>query len=64
MMDILTLRRETKISKLLNSIQIPYDALPKQMMPGWEVIPLNAKLPIYKCPKKVSFSRNTVGKKV
>lgn len=64
MVNILALRRETKISQLLKAIPIPDGALPKEVLPGWESVPLNEKLPMYKCPSKVVFSRTAIGKRV
>lgn len=65
MVEVLTLRRETKISKLLQLIPFPKGALTYNKLPGWETIPLNVKLPMMKAPEQdIVFSRNTVGKKV
>lgn len=65
MVDILSLRRPTKISKLLEELPINPLSLPTQLLPGWSKIPLCQKLPMLKNPQKpVQFRINKVGQKV
>ncbi|XP_063710010.1 mRNA export factor GLE1 [Culicoides brevitarsis] len=61
MVDILALRRETKISQLLKS-EGAFSH--EHQIPGWQNLLLCEKLPMYKFPFKVNFSRNVVGKKL
>ncbi|EDW45368.1 GM16727 [Drosophila sechellia] len=64
MIDILSLPRRNKVSgnpALLKMISYK-TGLPINSLPGWELIPLNCKLPMLKCPgNQVIFSKNKIG---
>lgn len=65
MVDILSLRRPTKISKLLEDIPNHPYGLPRTVQPGWRQLPLHQKLPIPKSPfKSLNFRRSKVGESV
>ncbi|XP_018796845.1 PREDICTED: uncharacterized protein LOC108973811 [Bactrocera latifrons] len=62
MIDILSLSRRPK----LDVVEVPNltfkSGLPINSLPGWELIPLNSKLPMLKCPgNQVIFSKNKIG---
>jgi len=67
MIDILSLPRRNKVSgnpALLKMISFK-TGLPINSLPGWELIPLNCKLPMLKCPgNQVIFSKNKIGQDV
>ncbi|XP_068151678.1 uncharacterized protein [Drosophila tropicalis] len=64
MIDILSLPRRNNVAAnqaLLKLISFK-TGLPINSLPGWELIPLNCKLPMLKCPgNQVIFSRNKIG---
>lgn len=65
MIDILSLSRRPK----LDVVEVPNltfkSGLPINSLPGWELIPLNSKLPMLKCPgNQVIFSKNKIGQSV
>ncbi|KAH8273627.1 hypothetical protein KR018_004965 [Drosophila ironensis] len=64
MIDILSLPRRNKVSgnpAMLKMISFK-TGLPINSLPGWELIPLNCKLPMLKCPgNQVIFSKNKIG---
>lgn len=68
MIDILSLPRRNKVSgnpALLKMISSYKTGLPINSLPGWELIPLNCKLPMLKCPgNQVIFSKNKIGQSV
>ncbi|XP_054742042.1 uncharacterized protein LOC129247124 [Anastrepha obliqua] len=62
MIDVLSLPRRPK----LDVAEVPNltfkSGLPINSLPGWELIPLNSKLPMLKCPgNQVIFSKNKIG---
>ncbi|KAH8262311.1 hypothetical protein KR038_002266 [Drosophila bunnanda] len=65
MIDILSLPRRNKVSgnpALLKTLSSYKTGLPINSLPGWELIPLNCKLPMLKCPgNQVIFSKNKIG---
>ncbi|KAH8402992.1 hypothetical protein KR222_002368 [Zaprionus bogoriensis] len=65
MIDILSLPRRNKLAVVgqLSSKQPSYKTgLPINSLPGWELIPLNCKLPMLKCPgNQVIFSKDKIG---
>lgn len=61
----LSLRKPTKVNKLVNSVEKPRGAVPKHGMPLWSHLLLDAKLPVLTGPKSLlTFSRNKLGHKV
>ncbi|XP_017152422.2 uncharacterized protein LOC108162275 [Drosophila miranda] len=64
MIDILSMPRRNTVSgnaALLKMISNK-TGLPINSLPGWELIPLNSKLPMLKCPgNQVIFSKNKIG---
>ncbi|XP_026843364.1 uncharacterized protein LOC6604689 [Drosophila persimilis] len=64
MIDILSMPRRNNVSgnaALLKMISNK-TGLPINSLPGWELIPLNSKLPMLKCPgNQVIFSKNKIG---
>ncbi|XP_034097804.1 uncharacterized protein LOC117563533 [Drosophila albomicans] len=64
MIDILSLPRRNKVVVgQVTSKQPSYKTgLPINSLPGWELIPLNCKLPMLKCPgNQVIFSKDKIG---
>ncbi|XP_064540932.1 uncharacterized protein LOC135430259 [Drosophila montana] len=63
MIDILSLPRRNNVTGGVNSKQPSYKTgLPINSLPGWELIPLNCKLPMLKCPgNQVIFSKDKIG---
>ncbi|XP_034669892.1 uncharacterized protein LOC117902559 [Drosophila subobscura] len=64
MIDILSMPRRNNVAgnaALLKMISNK-TGLPINSLPGWELIPLNCKLPMLKCPgNQVIFSKNKIG---
>ncbi|KAH8412311.1 hypothetical protein KR009_001151 [Drosophila setifemur] len=64
MIDILSLPRRNKVSGNPGTMKTDFcrTGLPINSLPGWELIPLNCKLPMLKCPgNQVIFSKNKIG---
>ncbi|XP_001989114.2 uncharacterized protein LOC6561440 [Drosophila grimshawi] len=63
MIDILSLPRRNNVTSQSNKHQASYKSgLPINSLPGWELIPLNCKLPMLKCPgNQVIFSKDKIG---
>ncbi|XP_030554844.1 uncharacterized protein LOC115758382 [Drosophila novamexicana] len=63
MIDILSLPRRNNVTSQLNTKLPSYKTgLPINSLPGWELIPLNCKLPMLKCPgNQVIFSKDKIG---
>ncbi|XP_030384343.1 uncharacterized protein LOC115631669 [Scaptodrosophila lebanonensis] len=64
MIDILSLPRRNNLAnnQALLKVVSYRTGLPINSLPGWELIPLNCKLPMLKCPdNQVIFSKNKIG---
>lgn len=64
MIDILSLPRRNNVAgnQALLKLVSYKTGLPINSLPGWELIPLNCKLPMLKCPgNQVIFSKNKIG---
>ncbi|XP_017856972.1 PREDICTED: uncharacterized protein LOC108609741 [Drosophila arizonae] len=63
MIDILSLPRRNNVTSQMMTKQPSYKTgLPINSLPGWELIPLNCKLPMLKCPgNQVIFSKDKIG---
>lgn len=63
MIDILSLPRRNKL--VGGKLDQHKTGLPINSLPGWELIPLNCKLPMLKCPgNQVIFSKDKIGNSV
>ncbi|XP_067622786.1 fibrous sheath-interacting protein 2-like [Eurosta solidaginis] len=62
MIEILSLPRRPKLDVAGVPNLTFKSGLPINSLPGWELIPLNSKLPMLKCPgNQVIFSKNKIG---
>lgn len=62
---LMTLRKPTELKKVIDSVQKPVRAVPKNGLPMWYRLGLESKLPVPPIPKgRIIFSRGRIGEDV
>lgn len=63
--DLLALKRKTKLSHILDKVPKPARALPLNAPQEWQQLSLDALMPMFSWPsKRVLFSRNKIGREI